>query len=260
MMLKKNWICLMVALWAMGAGSAEANFADDMEAGIGFWGVAGSDFTVLSTEAMNGPSAAGVQSLSIENTSPNGVVGGALSNGVPGVYFDLLPNTEYTFSFDYYGYDADVYFALYSFVTIEFGGGPDSSTMADFVSSYEGYAWNSWVPVSITRTTGPNVDKGYLGFFPASGDKTILIDNISLQAPSIAGDFDSDGDVDGADFILWQGDVNVGDLADWQTNYGAPSAVSSAVAVPEPASASLLVMALGALALVGCRRKSIQLR
>ncbi len=37
----------------------------------------------------------------------------------------------------------------------------------------------------------------------------------------LAGDFDSDGDVDGADFRLWQTNTGVGNLGDWQTNYGA---------------------------------------
>ena len=154
-------------------------------------------------------------------------------------------------------YDSDVYFALYSFVTPEAGGGYDQSATADFVSSYPGYAWNSWVPVTLTTTTGPNVYRCYLAFFPASGERTILIDNYSLTAASIGGDFDFDGNVDGADFLLWQHDMNVGDLADWQANFGANSVVLSAAAVPEPASAILLVMALGTLALAGYRRKRV---
>jgi hypothetical protein len=177
---KKSWVVVIVALWAMGAGSAQANFVDDMEAGIGNWAVTDGANTILSTSAINGPSAAGVQSLSIENTSTSGVVGGAQSTGVPGTYIDLLPNTEYTYSFDYYGYDSDVYFALYSFVTPEAGGGYDQSALADFVSGYPGYAWNSWVTVTLTKTTGPDVRRCYLAFFPASGERTILIDNVSL--------------------------------------------------------------------------------
>ena len=59
-----------------------------------------------------------------------------------------------------------------------------------------------------------------------------------------AGDFDDNGVVDGADFLLWQRDPNIGDLADWEANYGAPGAVSAFVAqVPEPAG--LLLMLLG---------------
>jgi hypothetical protein len=34
------------------------------------------------------------------------------------------------------------------------------------------------------------------------------------------GDFDQDGDVDGRDFLLWQRNPSVGNLSDWQNNYG----------------------------------------
>lgn len=49
------------------------------------------------------------------------------------------------------------------------------------------------------------------------------------------GDFDSDGDVDGRDFLVWQRNPSVGDLADWQANYGAGT-LGAATSVPEPAS------------------------
>ena len=86
----------------------------------------------------------------------------------------------------------------------------------------------------------------------ANGDTDLVL---TFQA-GIAGDFDADGDVDGADFLLWQRDMNVGDLADWEANYGTTSPmVAAATAVPEPASAGLLVGAIGALALARRRRK-----
>ena len=70
---------------------------------------------------------------------------------------------------------------------------------------------------------------------------------------SLAGDFDVDGDVDGADFLRWQrafGTLyNGNDLTDWETNYGMVDPLSAAwSAVPEPNSLALLC--LGAL-LVG---------
>ena len=55
------------------------------------------------------------------------------------------------------------------------------------------------------------------------------------------GDFDTDTDVDGADFLLWQRDQAVGDLSVWQTNYGAGNSVANFSAVPEPSSLALLV-------------------
>ena len=67
-----------------------------------------------------------------------------------------------------------------------------------------------------------------------------------------AGDFNGDGNVDGEDFLLWQqggspNPLSAGDLADWQTNYGA-AAVAAVSAVPEPSSLLLLVLGLTSLA------------
>lgn len=62
------------------------------------------------------------------------------------------------------------------------------------------------------------------------------------------GDFDNDGDVDGRDFMLWQRNPSIGNLSDWQTNFGA-GPLSAATAVPEPSTAvSLLSLALLGLA------------
>jgi len=83
------------------------------------------------------------------------------------------------------------------------------------------------------------------------------------------GDFDGDGDVDGADFLTWQrglgltgqpdattgdadddGDVDDADLALWKSHYGGAPAVAAVGAVPEPASLALLAaggLAMGAI-------------
>ena len=58
---------------------------------------------------------------------------------------------------------------------------------------------------------------------PPAGD-ILLVD---VDAGGIAGDFDMSGTVDGLDFLLWQTDPNVGDLADWETNYGSSGSASA---------------------------------
>lgn len=57
---------------------------------------------------------------------------------------------------------------------------------------------------------------------------------------SVPGDFNADGVVDGKDFLAWQRDPNVGDLADWHNNYGTSSLAASTV-VPEPNCLMLLI-------------------
>jgi hypothetical protein len=99
-------------------------------------------------------------------------------------------------------------------------------------------------------------------------------------AAGLAGDFDVDGDVDGADYLMWQrtlgttgatgtypaadgsldGSVNAADLAIWQAEYGrvarGPSEASLAGAnVPEPCGAALMASVVaGLLAADGSRR------
>ncbi|QEG34746.1 PEP-CTERM sorting domain-containing protein [Bythopirellula goksoeyrii] len=84
----------------------------------------------------------------------------------------------------------------------------------------------------------------------------------------IPGDFDDDGDVDGADLNQWQGDygVNGGSDADvdgdsdgrdfliWQRSYTGPMLVASSTSIPEPTSLALLAAGGGALALKRRRR------
>jgi hypothetical protein len=85
------------------------------------------------------------------------------------------------------------------------------------------------------------------------------------------GDFDSDGDVDGADFVAWQtnfplasgatlangdadrdGDVDGADFVVWQTNFPFPSGGSAPL--PEPSTAMLAVLG-GCFLLARCFRR-----
>ncbi len=75
-----------------------------------------------------------------------------------------------------------------------------------------------------------------------------------IEAGSLAGDFDFDGDVDGTDYLLWQrgespDPLSAEDFADWQGNYGTnPPGLASATAVPEPSSLLIVAFSLVAAA------------
>ncbi len=74
---------------------------------------------------------------------------------------------------------------------------------------------------------------------------------LPLPGDPLSGDFDGDGAVGGRDFLLWQRNPSVGNLADWQTNYGEGSLTAS-VTVPEPTS---LLLSVALFAGVALRRK-----
>jgi hypothetical protein len=108
----------------------------------------------------------------------------------------------------------------------------------------------------------------------ANGD--VFLNN--FQSAATAGDFDLDGDVDGADFLAWQrgfgitgtatvaqGDadgnhtVNGADLAIWRQNFGSGASVAAASAVPEPCAGLLAIGTIAALGYWGRRRRPTHL-
>jgi hypothetical protein len=139
---------------------------------------------------------------------------------------------------------------------------------------------------SVTNTVGTNLPVTGLNWFAfrtesgSSGDKTI--DNLIVATTfnevlgnvAQAGDFDGDGDVDGADFVIWQtnypaddshtlatgdadGDTDVdgADFAKWKDNF--PHSPAPGVApVPEPAAWILMALTLPALGLLRKKRSA----
>ncbi len=69
---------------------------------------------------------------------------------------------------------------------------------------------------------------------------------------SLAGDYNGDGVVDAADYVLWRKDPNAhggaGGYDTWRANFGATAgsgaSLSSNAAVPEPGTCGLLLCAL----------------
>lgn len=102
------------------------------------------------------------------------------------------------------------------------------------------YAANAWIGLATSSIFDSHALYGISGV-------------LTVPNTNLAGDFDLDGDVDGHDFLLWQRNPSIGNLADWQTHYGTPLVASSragssptpaATPVPEPAAGLLLALAL----------------
>ena len=82
--------------------------------------------------------------------------------------------------------------------------------------------------------------------------------NVVLQVveSSLPGDFDLDGDVDGRDFLVWQRNPSIGNLTDWQTNYGAVPLAAAATAVPEPNAGAIIVWLVASVCWRGREKRS----
>lgn len=103
-----------------------------------------------------------------------------------------------------------------------------------------------------------------------SGEREFFFNNLSVESANEGNaDYDDDGDVDGADFLIWQktlgsetelaadgnqdGKVDAADLELWKTQFGASAASSAVVAVPEPVGTTIALAV--AFALVAFSRR-----
>jgi hypothetical protein len=106
------------------------------------------------------------------------------------------------------------------------------------------------LPLQFILSDGQNPEVEFFGTFVATH---------SLVQP-VAGDFNNDGIVDGADFLVWQrgespNPLSPGDLDAWKAAFGGPSIA----AVPEPTAALLMTSALlGSILAVREARRSVE--
>jgi len=110
-------------------------------------------------------------------------------------------------------------------------------------------------------TPSNHIDNLYI--FTASKGTSFSIDRLTVTAP-LDGDFDGDGDVDAADYVFWRKNDGTPAAYDtWRADFGQPAgsganigsgaSIGGGSAVPEPATAALLIV--GILALSSCRRR-----
>lgn len=142
---------------------------------------------------------------------------------------------------------------------------------------------NTWRQFSVNGTAPANAANVRVsaimndGVNSGANPQSAFFDDFSLTlagAPLANADFNSDGIVDGKDFLVWQrgfgigsgaassdgdangdGAVNAADLALWKSGFGMPPAVAAVSAVPEPLSATTALLGLAALGLCGSRRR-----
>lgn len=131
------------------------------------------------------------------------------------------------------------------------------------------YNWTISYTGDITWTDAAN--SVVAGVSDVGGTDVVLVGLSSETIATDDADFNNDGTVDGADFLVWQrgfgtgtnngtgdangsGGVDGADLAIWKTQFGAaPPAIGAVGAVPEPAAA--LLAGLAGLAFLAARRK-----
>ena len=84
--------------------------------------------------------------------------------------------------------------------------------------------------------------------------------DIGFGAATLAGDYNGDGKVNGADYVIWR-KTNINGsqgYTDWRTNFGkragSGSGLGRPIAVPEPASALIAIASCWMLAVGSCRR------
>ena len=119
-----------------------------------------------------------------------------------------------------------------------------SNDLADEDSGVRGGSWSDIIN-SLLKAIREGVQK--------DGKVQIIGVRVASKPEPIA-DFDGSGTVDGLDFLLWQRDPSIGNLADWESQFGTdvPPPLAALVAAPEP---STLLLASLAGVLFGCRRR-----
>jgi hypothetical protein len=103
-----------------------------------------------------------------------------------------------------------------------------------------------------------NIDGADGSFLVTYGDQTVTLSNFSLAPPALAGDYNNDGNVDAADYIVWRkfvdtnfalpnetaslGGVDEDDYNAWLANFGAAGSGDDSP-VPEPTTSTFVLVA-----------------
>lgn len=137
--------------------------------------------------------------------------------------------------------------------SIDNGGLPYNE--GDIISATLGSSTYNWTISYTGNINWTNADTSVIASITGAGtgNDVVLIGH-SSNVVGTPGDFNGDGNVDGRDFLVWQRNTSVGNLSDWQTNYGTGS-LGAITAVPEP---STIIACFGCLALLVASRRSLR--
>jgi hypothetical protein len=183
-----------------------------------------------------------------------------------------IPNPTYTeFGVHFTDQTGKFYQAFGDSINVVSADDPTTSTieisLEDFVDANDG--------MLTLKTTGLQDDSNFFRIGISTGTdgaQIYQIDNFRLiteVSEGVPGDYNGNGKVDTADYILWRkggplqnevdtpGTVNAADYTEWRARFGNPEIIGTGLqggnaAVPEPATVLLVVTALaGAFSLCG---------
>ncbi len=182
-----------------------------------------------------GPSGGGLLGGAIFRVTPAGVVSTFISEvQIVAVTGDTAATLEGGMAFD----------SLGNFYVVE----SRSDSILKFDSSLNGRIFVSAADIQAVTGVAPNLNSG-IAFEPA---------------PSIAGDYNNDGKVDAADYVVWRknegttnmlpndplgGTIDERQFNQWRMNFGNMAGAVAGAAVPEPASVRLLILCVAVLGL-----------
>ncbi|HVT29620.1 MAG TPA: autotransporter-associated beta strand repeat-containing protein, partial [Lacipirellulaceae bacterium] len=145
-------------------------------------------------------------------------------------------------------------------------GNLDLSAVGDFLDVTGTGTGSSWIIATYTGTLTGNFDtvtSGYTVDYGTGTNSQVTL----MAAAALPGDFNTDGKVDAADYVIWRkgGSPNPnspGDYSLWRTNFGTSNSgsgsalASNASAVPEPSSVILCLLGIAAFVSSASRRQA----
>jgi hypothetical protein len=199
----------------------------------------------------------GSDSMRIRDYDANDVPAGAPTGLLPVRVqnaFAMAPTSTLQFIFDADNWDSTISFDLGIAVTragtLNLGFAPDVYVAGQIGRTFQLFNWSGVSPSGTFNVSSPyawDLSKLY-----TTGAVTLL------QAPHIPGDFNQNGVVDSADYVIWRAGLGTTysqqDYTAWRANFGYTSASASGTlqsqsVVPEP-SAMVLAVIVGSLTFV----------